>query len=105
MPYRTFDLVISTKTVHNLELGRTIDEMKRVGRGFKYLRVNFYRNDEEHEKSECWGSSPRSRISIPTAGGFRQAGYAGEHSWTIRRSHEDRRRLSQSLRDPPVGAL
>jgi SAM-dependent methyltransferase len=86
-PDEAFDLVISINTVHNLELPRcvrAIAEMERVGRRFKYLRVDSYRNDEEHEKFERWQLTALTHFDPDgwrTV--LRQAGYAGEYSWTI----------------------
>jgi SAM-dependent methyltransferase len=89
LPYAdgTFDLVISINTVHNLELPRCVQaiaEMERVGRRFKYLQVDSYRNDEEHEKFERWQLTALTHFDPDgwrTV--LRQAGYAGEYSWTI----------------------
>jgi SAM-dependent methyltransferase len=86
-PDGTFDLVVSINTVHNLELPRCVQaiaEMERVGRRFKYLRVDSYRNDEEHEKFERWQLTALTHFDPDgwrTV--LRQAGYAGEYSWTI----------------------
>jgi SAM-dependent methyltransferase len=86
-PDEAFDLVISINTVHNLELPRcvrAIAEMERVGRRFKYLQVDSYRNDEEHEKFERWQLTALTHFDPDgwrTV--LRQAGYAGEYSWTI----------------------
>jgi len=86
-PDGTFDLVISINTVHNLELPRcvrAIAEMERVGRRFKYLQVDSYRSDEEHEKFERWQLTALTHFDPDgwrTV--LRQAGYAGEYSWTI----------------------
>jgi SAM-dependent methyltransferase len=86
-PDGTFDLVISINTVHNLELPRCVQaiaEMERVGRRFKYLQVDSYRNDEEHEKFERWQLTALTHFD-PDGWRtiLRQAGYAGEYSWTI----------------------
>jgi SAM-dependent methyltransferase len=86
-PDGAFDLVISINTVHNLELGRcvqAIGEMERVGRRFKYLQVDSYRNEEEHEKFERWQLTALTHFDPDgwrTV--LRQAGYAGDYSWTI----------------------
>jgi SAM-dependent methyltransferase len=86
-PDGTFDLVISINTIHNLDLVaclRAIDEMERVGRRFKYLQVDSYRNEEEREKFERWQLTARTHFD-PDGWRkvFREAGYAGDYSWTI----------------------
>jgi len=86
-PEGTFDLVISINTVHNLGLVdcvRAIGEMERVGRRFKYLRVDSYRDGEEREKFERWQLTALTHFD-PEGWRkvLRQAGYAGDYSWTI----------------------
>ena len=89
LPYGdgTFDLVISINAVHNLGLVgcvRAIGEMERVGRRFKYLQVDSYRNEEEREKFERWQLTALTHFD-PEGWRkvFREAGYAGDYSWTI----------------------
>jgi protein-L-isoaspartate(D-aspartate) O-methyltransferase len=56
-PDRSFDLVISITTLHNLycyELDRALREMERVARGAKYLCVESYRNEEEKVNLLYW---------------------------------------------------
>jgi hypothetical protein len=86
-PDKAFDLVISINTLHNLELApcvRAIGEMERVGRRFKYLQVDSYRNDEEREKFERWQLTALTHFD-PDGWRkvLRQAGYAGDYAWTI----------------------
>ena len=71
----------------NLELApcvRAIGEMERVGRRFKYLQVDSYRNDEEREKFERWQLTALTHFD-PDGWRkvLRQAGYAGDYAWTI----------------------
>ena len=86
-PDRRFDLVISINAVHNLELAacrRAIAEMERVSRRFKYLQVDSYRTDEERQKFERWQLTALTHFDPDgwrTV--LRQAGYAGDYSWTI----------------------
>jgi SAM-dependent methyltransferase len=89
LPYgdRSFDLVVSINTVHNLPLSRciaAIGEMERVARRFKYLQVDSYRSDEEREKFERWQLTAVTHFD-PDGWRrvFREAGYTGEYSWTI----------------------
>ena len=89
LPYAdgTFDLVISINAVHNLGLVscvRAIGEMERVGRRFKYLQVDSYRNEEERDKFERWQLTALTHFD-PDGWRkvFREAGYAGDYSWTI----------------------
>lgn len=84
---KSFDLVVSINTVHNLERERCIRavrETERVSRGFKYLQVDSYRTDEEREKFERWQLTAVTHFD-PDGWRrvFEQAGYTGEYSWTI----------------------
>src|SRR5262245_55646603 len=56
-PDKSFDLVISINTFHNLycyQLDRALREMQRVGRKHKYLVVESYRNEEEKANLLYW---------------------------------------------------
>ena len=53
----TFDLVISITTLHNLhayELDIALREMERVGKNYKYLCVESYRNEQEKANLLYW---------------------------------------------------
>ncbi len=84
---KSFDLVISINTVHNLELDRCVEvirELERVSRGGKYLQVDSYRTDGERERFERWQLTAVTHFD--PAGWRRvleQAGYTGEYYWTI----------------------
>src|SRR5260370_798912 len=54
---RSFDLVISINTLHNLycyDLDKALREIERVGRRHKYVVVESYRNDEEKANLLYW---------------------------------------------------
>ncbi len=84
---KSFDLVISINTVHNLELERckeAIREMERVGRRNKYLQVDSWLNEEQRQNFEQWQLTARTYFDPD---GWRRvfaaAGYTGEYYWTI----------------------
>ena len=81
---KTFDLVISLNTLHNLQcfdLDRALREMERVGRQ-KYLVVESYRNEEEKANLLYWQLTCES-FYRPEAWEwwFKQTGYTGDHSF------------------------
>ncbi len=84
---KSFDLVVSINTVHNLERDRcllAISEMERVSRRFRYLQVDSYRSEQERENFERWQLTAVTHFD--PAGWrrvFEQAGYTGDYSWTI----------------------
>src|SRR5262249_60675911 len=54
---RSFDLVVSVTTLHNLylpELWDALREIERVGRGSKYVVVEAYRNEREKVNLMYW---------------------------------------------------
>jgi protein-L-isoaspartate(D-aspartate) O-methyltransferase len=56
-PDKSFDLVVSINTLHNLLIGdlfTALQEMERVGRGGKYMIVDGYRTEEEKVNLLYW---------------------------------------------------
>ena len=59
---KSFDLVISLGTLHNLrlfELQSAVQEIERVGKN-KYIMVEGYRNELEQFNLECWALTAES---------------------------------------------
>lgn len=86
-PDRSFDLVISINVVHNLELDgciQAIREMERVSGRHKYLQVDSWFTEEQHENFEGW---QLTAVTYFDPDGwreiFRKAGYTGEYYWTL----------------------
>jgi ubiquinone/menaquinone biosynthesis C-methylase UbiE len=82
---RSFDLVISINTLHNLynyELWPALREIERVGRGAKYLTVEAYRNEREKVNLMYWQLTCRA-FHTPREWEwlFEQTGYTGDHSF------------------------
>ncbi len=86
-PDKSFDLVLSINTVHNLErerCRRALAEMERVSRGHSYVRVDSWLNDEQRRAFERWQLT--ALTFFPPEGWralFADAGYTGDYSWTI----------------------
>jgi len=84
---RSFDLVVSINTIHNLELGRcrqAIREMERVSRAHKYIQVDSFLTDEQKENFERW---QLTALTYFAPDGWRQLlqelRYTGDYNWTI----------------------
>ena len=61
---RSFELVISINTIHNLDLERctqALREIERVSRQHKYVQVDSWLNEEQHENFERWLTKQRVR--------------------------------------------
>ena len=80
-----FDLVISINTLHCLEAGdlfRALKEMERVGKKYKYLCVESYRNEIEKANLLYWQVSCEA-FNTPNEWlwWFKQSGYFGDYSF------------------------
>ena len=82
---KSFDLVISINTLHNLcnfELDAALREMERVGKKNKYLCVESWRNEEEKVNLLYWQLTCRMFCAPDEwEWWFRQTGYTGDHSF------------------------
>jgi len=87
LPYddRSFDLVISVNTLHNLyvpDLWSALKEIQRVGRKHRYLVVEAYRNEREKANLLYWQLTCRA-FHTPEEWEwiYRENGYTGDHSY------------------------
>ncbi len=83
----SFDLVVSINTIHNLELARcrqAVREIERVSRRHKYIQVDSWWNEEQHQNLERWQLTALTYFD--PAGWkrlFAEGGYTGDYYWTI----------------------
>ena len=84
-PDKTFDLVISLNTLHNLycyDLEKALREIERVGRKNKYIVVESYRNEEEKANLLYWQLTCESFYTPEEWDWwFRSCGYSGDWSY------------------------
>lgn len=84
---KSFDVVISINTVHNLEreeCGKALREIERVGRGHSFITVDAYRNDEEKERMYAWNLTAKTIMSVDEwITFFKDVGYTGDYFWFI----------------------
>ena len=80
-----FDLVISITTLHNLyifDLFKSLKEIERVAKSYKYICVESYRNEVEKANLLYWQvtceafNTPKEWVWI-----FDQSGYTGDYSF------------------------
>lgn len=89
LPYKdkSFDLVISINTVHNLEkneLAKALQEIERVSKGDSFITVDAYRNDEEKELMYAWNLTAKTILHVDEwKNFFKQVGYTGDYYWFI----------------------
>jgi SAM-dependent methyltransferase len=86
-PDKSFDVVISINTIHNLDLDDVItalSEIQRVARKGSFVTVDAYRNEEEHKRMMAWNLTAKTILSVDGwKEVFRKAGYKGDFYWFI----------------------
>jgi ubiquinone/menaquinone biosynthesis C-methylase UbiE len=83
---KTFDLVVSINTVHNLEkeeCGRALAEIERVGKN-KFITVDAWNTDEEKDRMAAWNLTAKTMMSTKDwISFFGSVGYRGDYYWFI----------------------
>jgi len=86
-PDKSFDVVISINTIHNLpreECGRALREIERVASKGAFVTVDAYRNDEERERMLAWNLTAQTIMHVDEwKAFFAQYGYRGDYYWFI----------------------
>lgn len=84
---KSFDLVISINTVHNLEkedLATALKEIERVSKGSSFIVIDAYRNDEEKEAMYAWNLTAKTIMHVDEwKKFFQQVGYTGDYFWFV----------------------
>ena len=84
---KSFEVVISINTVHNLEradCGRALQEIERVSRGKSFITVDAYRNADEKERMYAWNLTAKTIMSVDEwIAFFKEIGYTGDYFWFI----------------------
>jgi SAM-dependent methyltransferase len=84
---KSFDVVISINTVHNLELedcARALQEIERVSRGKSFITVDAYRNEEEKSRMYAWNLTAKTIMPVNDwIAFFVEVGYTGDYYWFI----------------------
>ena len=84
---KSFDVVISINTVHNLDrndCGQALKEIERVSRGKSFITVDAYRNEEEKERMYAWNLTAKTIMSVDEwIAFFKEVGYTGDYYWFI----------------------
>lgn len=86
-PDKSFDVVISINTIHNLpreECGRALREIERVASKGAFVTVDAYRGDEERERMLAWNLTAQTIMHVDEwKAFFAQHGYRGDYYWFI----------------------
>jgi ubiquinone/menaquinone biosynthesis C-methylase UbiE len=86
-PDKSFDLVVSINSIHNLPLGRlknALREIQRVCRGYSYVTVDAWRNEREKEDLFKWVLTAETMMHVDDWKKlFENVGYKGDYWWFI----------------------
>lgn len=86
-PDKSFDLVISINTIHNLpilECQQALKEIQRVAKKHAFITVDAYRSAEEKKRMDMWNLTAQTYMSVDEwVALFKEVGYAGDYYWFI----------------------
>ena len=86
-PDKSFDLVISINSIHNLQLDRlkiALKEIQRVSRGNSYITIDAWRNEEERKNLYKWVLTAETMMHVDDWKKlFKEVGYTGDYWWFI----------------------
>jgi SAM-dependent methyltransferase len=82
---KSFDVVISINTLHNLDREgciHALSEIERVARGHSFITVDAFRDDAEMKRMFDWNLTARTILSVEDwILLFGDAGYTGDYYW------------------------
>lgn len=82
---KSFDVVISVTTIHNLEYDECITalkEIERVSRRGSFITVDAYRDEEEKRRMNAWNLTAKTVLHVDEwREMFAKAGYTGDYYW------------------------
>jgi ubiquinone/menaquinone biosynthesis C-methylase UbiE len=86
-PDKSFDLVVSINSIHNLPIERlknSLREIQRVCRGNSYITVDAWRNETERENLYKWVLTAETMMHVDDWEKlFRETGFSGDYWWFI----------------------
>lgn len=86
-PDKSFDVVISINTVHNLpleECKQSLREIQRVARKGSFITMDAYRTPEEKERMDAWNLTALTYMHVDAWKRlFQEVGYTGDFYWFI----------------------
>ena len=84
---KSFDVVISINTIHNLDragCAEALREIERVSRKGAFITVDAYRNAEEKERMYAWNLTAKTIMSVEEwTIFFEEVGYTSDYYWFI----------------------
>ena len=86
-PDKSFDIVISINTIHNLErheLATALREIQRVAIRGAFITVDAFRDGAERERMMAWNLTAKTIMHVEEwVEFFEEVGYTGDYYWFI----------------------
>ena len=86
-PDKSFDVVISINTVHNLpleECKQALREIQRVARKGAFITMDAFRTPEEKQRMDAWNLTALTYMHVDEWKAlFKEVGYTGDYFWFI----------------------
>ncbi len=86
-PDKSFDLVISITTIHNLpleECKQALREVQRVSRKHAFITLDSWRNESDRDRMQKWNLTALTYMSVDDWKQlFAEVGYTGDYYWFI----------------------
>jgi ubiquinone/menaquinone biosynthesis C-methylase UbiE len=84
---KSFDLVISINTIHNLKLDdckTALQEIQRVSKNHCFVTVDAWRSEQEEERFLKWNLTAQTFMHVDEWRAlFEEVGYTGDYYWFI----------------------
>lgn len=84
-PDKSFDVVISINSIHNLaraECATSLKEIQRVARRGAFITVDAYRDEDERRRMEAWNLTAKTIMHVDEwKAFFADCGYTGDYYW------------------------
>lgn len=84
---KSFDVVISINSIHNLnraDCAQALREIERVSKGSAYITVDAYRTEEEKTRMYAWNLTAQTIMHVDEwIAFFDEVGYTGDYFWFI----------------------
>lgn len=86
-PDKSFDLVVSITTIHNLpleECKQAIREVQRVSRKYAFITLDSWRNEVDRDRMQKWNLTALTYMHVDDWKKlFAEVGYTGDFYWFI----------------------
>lgn len=84
-PDKSFDVVISINTIHNLaraECAKALKEIQRVARRGAFITVDAYADEDQRRRMDAWNLTAKTIMHVDEwKSFFGDCGYTGDYYW------------------------